>query len=69
MRAFGIIREEGVQKSQRINIHIVLYRTSLVVQRLRLQAPNAEGMSSIPSQGTQIPYALLCGQKNPGLRQ
>ena len=37
-----------------------------MVQWLRLQAPSAEGMSSIPNQGTQIPYALLCGQKTPG---
>lgn len=28
----------------------------MVVQWLRLRAPNAEGMSSIPSQGTQIPH-------------
>ena len=31
--------------------------TSLVVQWLRLHAPNAEGMGLIPGQGTKIPHA------------
>ena len=31
--------------------------TSLVVQRLRLWAPNAEGLGSIAGQGTKIPHA------------
>ena len=30
-----------------------IYGTSLVVQRLRLQAPNAKHLGSIPSQGTR----------------
>ena len=30
--------------------------TSLVVQRLRLWAPSARGLGSIPSQGTMIPH-------------
>ena len=32
--------------------------TSLVVQWLRLHAPNAEGMGLIPGQGTKIPHAV-----------
>ena len=32
--------------------------TSLVVQWLRRQTPNAVGMGLIPSWGTKIPYAL-----------
>ena len=42
------------------------YGTSLVVQRLRLHAPNAEGWGLIPGQGTRsrmpqlkIPHAAL----------
>ena len=31
-------------------------RTSLVVEWLRLRASNAEGMGSIPGQGTKIPH-------------
>ena len=38
-------------------------RTSLAVQRLRLPAPNAGGMGSIPGQGTKIPHAARCSQK------
>ena len=37
--------------------------TSLVVQWLRLSASNAGGTSSIPCQRTEIPHAMLCGQK------
>ena len=36
---------------------------SLVVQLLRLCAPNAGGMGSIPGQGTKIPHAARRGQK------
>ena len=32
------------------------YGTSLAVQWLRLRAPNARDMSSIPGQGTKIPH-------------
>ena len=31
--------------------------TGLMVQRLRLCAPNAGGLGSIPGQGTRIPHA------------
>ena len=41
----------------------VANRTFLEVQWLRLDAPNAEGMCSIPSQGTKIPHAAQCGKK------
>ena len=34
--------------------------TSLVVQWLRLHAPNAGGLGSIPGQGTKIPFAIRC---------
>ena len=37
--------------------------TSLVVQWLRLCAPNAGGTGSIPGRETNIPYATWCGQK------
>ena len=40
-------------------------RASLVVQWLRLCASIARGTGSIPGQGTKIPYAAWCGQKNP----
>ena len=35
-----------------------IFRTSQVVQWLRLCAPNAEGMGLIPGQGTKIPHAV-----------
>ena len=38
-------------------------RTSLVVQWLRLQAPNAGHMGSIPGLGTKILHAAGPGQK------
>ena len=38
------------------------HRTSLVVQWLILLASTAGGMSSIPGQGTKIPYAVKCDQ-------
>ena len=34
--------------------------TSLVVQWLRLQVPEAEGMGLIPGWGTKIPQAAQC---------
>ena len=34
--------------------------TSLVVQWLRLHAPNAEGMGMILDQETKIPFAIGC---------
>ena len=37
--------------------------TSLVVQWLRLHAVNAEGVGSIPGQGTKIPHAMARDQK------
>ena len=37
--------------------------TSLVVQWLRLCAPNAGGVGSIPGKGTKIPHATQHGQK------
>ena len=36
---------------------------SLVVQWLRLRAPTAGGMGSIPGWGTKILHAACCGQK------
>ena len=39
------------------------FETSLVVQLLRLCPSNAEGMGSIPSQGTEIPHAAWHSQK------
>ena len=37
--------------------------TSQVVQWLRLHASTAEGLGSIPGQGTKIPHAVWYGQK------
>ena len=37
--------------------------TPLVFQWLRLHAPNARGMGSIPGWGTKIPHATGWGQK------
>ena len=37
---------------------------SLVVQWLGLHAFTAEDLGSIPGQGTKIPQAMQCGQKN-----
>ena len=39
------------------------FRTSLVVQWLRLYPPNAGVAGSIPHQGTKIPHATRCSQK------
>ena len=38
-------------------------RTSIAVQWLRLNAPNAGGLDSIPGWGTRIPRVMGCGQK------
>ena len=38
--------------------------TSVLFQWLRLHAPTAGGLGSIPGQGTKIPHAVWCGQKN-----
>ena len=38
---------------------------SLAVQWLGLCAFTAKGLGSIPGQGTKIPQATRCGQKNP----
>ena len=38
--------------------------TSLAVQWLRLCAPNAGGMGSIPGQGTKIPHVAWHSLKN-----
>ena len=38
--------------------------TSVLFQWLRLHAPTAVGLGSIPGQGTKIPHAVWCGQKN-----
>ena len=37
--------------------------TSLVVQWLRLHTSTANSTGSIPGQGTKIPHAVLCNQK------
>ena len=42
---------------------------SLVVQWLGLHALNAEGLGSIPGQGTKIPQALQRSQKNKNLKK
>ena len=42
---------------------IACFGTSLAVQWLRLHAPNARGMGSIPGWGTKIPPAAQHGQK------
>ena len=41
--------------------------TSLVIQWLRLQAPNAGGTGLTPDQGIKIPHTTQCGskKKNP----
>ena len=39
------------------------YRTSPVVQWLRLHASAAGAMSSIPRWGTKVPHAMWCGQE------
>ena len=41
------------------------YRTSLVVQWLRLCTSNAGGVGSIPGQGAKLPHAVQHCQKNP----
>ena len=38
--------------------------TSVLFQWLRLRAPTAGGLGSIPGQGTKIPHAVWFGQKN-----
>ena len=37
--------------------------TSPMVQLLGLRAPNAGGVGSVPGQGTKIPHATRCSQK------
>ena len=44
-------------------ISTVLQGTALVVQWLRLHAPNAGGLGSVPGWGTKIPYAACLGRK------
>ena len=39
----------------------------LVVQWLRLQAPNAGGTGLIPDQGIKIPHTTQCGPKKKNL--
>ena len=41
----------------------VVHGTSLAVQWLRLNIPNAGGTGLIPGGGTKIPHAERCGQK------
>ena len=48
-------REKNIRKGQT--------GASLVVQWLRLCAPNARGMGLIDGQGTKIPHAAKCSQK------
>ena len=38
---------------------LLFHRTSLVVQKLRLQASDAGGAGLLPGQGTKIPHATL----------
>ena len=40
-----------------------------MVQRLRLHTSNAVGEGSIPGQGTRVPHATWCGQKNKKLKK
>ena len=54
------------------NLHVMRCQrtgTSLVVQWLRLCAPNAGGMGSIPGQGTRILYTSPRGQKKKRERE
>ena len=44
-----------------------LLGTSLAVQGLRLSAFTARGTGQIPGQGTKIPHASRCGQKEKGM--
>ena len=49
-------REKIVLEDRGLNV--TNYGTSLAVQWLRLRAPNARGMDSIPDQGTKIPHIM-----------
>ena len=46
-----------------MQIKTTMRRTSLAVQWLGLCTSTAEGMGSIPGQGTEIPHAVQCGQE------
>ena len=48
----------------RTHLRIVPLGTSLAVQWLRLCTFTAVGLGSVPGQGTKIPHATWCGQKN-----
>ena len=48
---------------------LVMKRTSLAVQWLRLQVSTAEGVGLIPGQGTRIPHAKWCSQKETCLHK
>ena len=41
------------EESEKVGLKLSIQRDSLVVQWLRLHAPNAEGLGSIPDQGTR----------------
>ena len=51
--AYRFLRRQVRWSGIPISLRIFCLRTSLMVQWLRLQAPNARGLSSIPSQGTR----------------
>ena len=59
----GIVPLGMYLKKTKTLIQRNICRTSLVVQWLRLYAPNAEGMGPIPGQGSKIPHAIWHGQK------
>ena len=46
-----------------------MWRTSLVVQWLRLCASTTGGLGSIPGQGTKILHATSCNQKKKKKKQ
>ena len=56
----GQPEQEGMRKCHK---HDLMKGTSLAVQWLRLQVSKAEGVGSIPGQGTRIPRAKWCSQK------
>ena len=48
---------QRIMLSRKSQTQKVTFGTSLAVQWLRLHAPSAGGMGSIPDQGTKIPHA------------
>ena len=67
-----LLQNKSPKNVEAQSIHLIMFtdsvgqnmnkKTSLIVQRLRLHAFNAEGAGSISSQGTEIPNATWHGQ-------